>query len=192
MSDGSERAVLQVDRIDAVATITLNRPADRGNALTAELKTKLLATLTQVSGDEGVHAVVLTGAGTAFCAGQDLAEHAAALGGDPATAFATIEEHSRADRRDSDDTRRSPARATAPARPLWRPPQTSRSSPRPASATSSSPRRQNASGSGAAASTTSPCSTKVGSALSWPSSGVSAASFERARIGECLRRADVG
>jgi 2-(1,2-epoxy-1,2-dihydrophenyl)acetyl-CoA isomerase len=92
VGEGSEPAVLLVDRTEAVATITLNRP-DRGNALTAELKMKLLATLTQVSGDEGVRAVVLTGAGTAFCAGQDLAEHAAALGRDAATAFATIEEH---------------------------------------------------------------------------------------------------
>ena len=37
--------------------------------------------------------MVLTGAGRAFCAGQDLAEHAATLDDDPATAFATIEEH---------------------------------------------------------------------------------------------------
>ena len=84
--------VLVVERAGAVATITLNRP-DRGNALTTALKSELLAALTQVGDDEGVRAVVLTGAGSVFCAGQDLAEHAAALSRDPVSAFATIEQH---------------------------------------------------------------------------------------------------
>ena len=43
MTEGSGAApVLLVDRAGAVTTITLNRP-DRGNALTAELKSQLLA-----------------------------------------------------------------------------------------------------------------------------------------------------
>ena len=92
MADGSGPGVLAVEQTDAVATITLNRP-DRGNALTSALKSELLAVLTQAADDDGVRAVVLTGAGSAFCAGQDLAEHAAALHRDPASAFATIEEH---------------------------------------------------------------------------------------------------
>jgi 2-(1,2-epoxy-1,2-dihydrophenyl)acetyl-CoA isomerase len=62
----------------AVATITLNRPAAR-NALTAEMKTELLATLRQCASDPGVRAVILTGAGPAFCSGQDLREHAGLL-----------------------------------------------------------------------------------------------------------------
>ena len=62
----------------AVATITLNRPAAR-NALTADMKTELLATLRQCSSDPGVRAVILTGAGQAFCSGQDLREHAGLL-----------------------------------------------------------------------------------------------------------------
>jgi 2-(1,2-epoxy-1,2-dihydrophenyl)acetyl-CoA isomerase len=62
----------------AVATITLNRPAAR-NALTADMKTELLATLRQCSSDPRVRAVILTGAGQAFCSGQDLREHAALL-----------------------------------------------------------------------------------------------------------------
>jgi 2-(1,2-epoxy-1,2-dihydrophenyl)acetyl-CoA isomerase len=61
-----------------VATITLNRPAAR-NALTAETKTGLLDALRSCGSDTGVRAVILTGAGQAFCAGQDLREHAELL-----------------------------------------------------------------------------------------------------------------
>jgi 2-(1,2-epoxy-1,2-dihydrophenyl)acetyl-CoA isomerase len=65
----------------AVATITLNRPQAR-NALTAELKTALLGALRQAASSAGVRAVLITGAGQAFCAGQDLREHAGLLGAD--------------------------------------------------------------------------------------------------------------
>jgi 2-(1,2-epoxy-1,2-dihydrophenyl)acetyl-CoA isomerase len=61
-----------------VATITINRPAAR-NALTAETKVALLETLRDCSASEAVRAVVLTGAGKAFCSGQDLREHAELL-----------------------------------------------------------------------------------------------------------------
>ena len=63
----------------AVATITLNRPQAR-NALTAELKTALLGALRQAASSPQVRAVLITGAGQAFCAGQDLREHAELLG----------------------------------------------------------------------------------------------------------------
>ena len=70
----------------AVATITLNRPQAR-NALTAELKTALLGALRQAASSPQVRAVLITGAGQAFCAGQDLREHAELLGaGDPGEA----------------------------------------------------------------------------------------------------------
>ena len=62
----------------AVATITLNRPQAR-NALTAELKTALLGALRQAASSPQVRAVLITGAGRAFCAGQDLREHAELL-----------------------------------------------------------------------------------------------------------------
>ncbi len=84
--------VVLVDRTDAVATVTLNSP-DRRNALTRELKAALVAALEDVATDDGVRAVVLTGSGSAFCVGQDLGEHAAALEADPATAFDTVVEH---------------------------------------------------------------------------------------------------
>jgi 2-(1,2-epoxy-1,2-dihydrophenyl)acetyl-CoA isomerase len=68
----------------AVATITINRPAAR-NALTAETKVALLEAARTASGDDAVRAVVITGAGPAFCSGQDLREHAELLaaGGSP-------------------------------------------------------------------------------------------------------------
>ncbi|MEO8570668.1 MAG: enoyl-CoA hydratase-related protein [Chloroflexota bacterium] len=64
---------LRYEVADAVATITLDRP-EALNALTIALKTELLAAFRAVARDRGVRAVVLTGAGRAFCAGQDLKE----------------------------------------------------------------------------------------------------------------------
>jgi 2-(1,2-epoxy-1,2-dihydrophenyl)acetyl-CoA isomerase len=79
-------------RTGNVLTVTLSRP-DQANSLTTAAKEKLLATLTEAAGDDEVRAVVLTGSGRAFCAGQDLAEHAAALEADPAHAFDTVGLH---------------------------------------------------------------------------------------------------
>src|SRR5215218_4324526 len=56
-----------------VATLTLDRP-DALNALTVPMKVALREALGSVAGDRSVRAVILTGAGRAFCAGQDLAE----------------------------------------------------------------------------------------------------------------------
>lgn len=75
-----------------VAIVTLNRPGRR-NALDRATKVALRDRLRGVAADDAVRAVVLTGAGTAFCVGQDLAEHAAALRADPARAFDTVTEH---------------------------------------------------------------------------------------------------
>ena len=75
----------------AVATITLNRPAAR-NSLTAEMKTALAAALRQCAADSAVRALVLTGAGQAFCAGQDLREHAELLSAGQAP-LGTVREH---------------------------------------------------------------------------------------------------
>ena len=58
---------------DGVATLTLNRPAVL-NAFNRELSAELVAALHQIRGDDSVRAIVLTGSGRAFCAGQDLAE----------------------------------------------------------------------------------------------------------------------
>jgi enoyl-CoA hydratase/carnithine racemase len=58
---------------DGVATLTLNRP-DKLNALNTDLAVALNETLGRIGTDKNIHAVVLTGAGRAFCAGGDLAE----------------------------------------------------------------------------------------------------------------------
>jgi 2-(1,2-epoxy-1,2-dihydrophenyl)acetyl-CoA isomerase len=60
-------------RDGAVLTITLNRP-DVYNALNADLHRALQATLSEDASDPAVRAVVITGAGKGFCAGQDINE----------------------------------------------------------------------------------------------------------------------
>lgn len=64
--------VLTEDR-GPVRVITLNRP-ERLNAITASLVEGLIDAVQAANADEGVRAVVLTGAGRAFCAGDDLHE----------------------------------------------------------------------------------------------------------------------
>ena len=56
---------------DGVATLTLNRP-DRLNAMARPMMEALAEALPRLAGDSGVGAVVLTGAGRAFCAGGDV------------------------------------------------------------------------------------------------------------------------
>jgi 2-(1,2-epoxy-1,2-dihydrophenyl)acetyl-CoA isomerase len=65
---------LLVDRTDAVVTLTMNRPESM-NALDVELKEALRDTLASLESDRSCRAIVLTGAGKAFCVGQDLREH---------------------------------------------------------------------------------------------------------------------
>src|ERR1700744_530761 len=84
----TEPVVLQIE--GAVARVIINRP-DQRNALDAAAKAVLLERLGQVAGDDSVRAVVLTGAGAAFCVGQDLGEHAQALAAAPAPALDTVD-----------------------------------------------------------------------------------------------------
>ena len=55
----------------AVATIAFNRP-DRRNAMSDDMRTEFVAALQQVASDKTVNALVLTGRGSAFCAGGDI------------------------------------------------------------------------------------------------------------------------
>jgi hypothetical protein len=59
-------------RTDGVLTITLNRP-DRLNAFTDRMMTELVDAFDRADADDAVRAVIVTGAGRAFCAGADLA-----------------------------------------------------------------------------------------------------------------------
>ncbi|WP_425005324.1 enoyl-CoA hydratase [Mycolicibacterium sp. S3B2] len=56
---------------DRVATLTVNDP-ERRNAVTAEISAALRAAVDEAEADPGVHALIVTGAGKAFCAGADL------------------------------------------------------------------------------------------------------------------------
>jgi enoyl-CoA hydratase/carnithine racemase len=67
--------VLVEDAGDGVRIVTLNRP-QRLNAIVPELLEDLIAALQAADRDPAVRAVVLTGAGRAFCAGDDLKEFA--------------------------------------------------------------------------------------------------------------------
>ncbi len=69
-------APLRVGDAEGVRTITLDRPK-AFNSFNQELKAALLAALDDAATDSVVRAVMITGAGPAFCAGQDLKEHLA-------------------------------------------------------------------------------------------------------------------
>jgi enoyl-CoA hydratase/carnithine racemase len=75
MNDGSTVAAPSLLRrdTDGVAWLTLNRPASR-NALSTGLMEALDAELARIESDPRVKAVVIGGAGPAFCAGHDLRE----------------------------------------------------------------------------------------------------------------------
>jgi enoyl-CoA hydratase/carnithine racemase len=63
---------------DGVATITLQRPGQL-NAMSASMGQELIKALDDVDADPGVRAVIITGAGRAFCAGADLSSGADAF-----------------------------------------------------------------------------------------------------------------
>jgi len=72
-----------------VATVTMNRP-EAMNALNMQLGEELVDAMTRCRSDANVRAVVLKGAGRAFCAGGDLKAFSEFLQADPVTAFRTF------------------------------------------------------------------------------------------------------
>jgi 2-(1,2-epoxy-1,2-dihydrophenyl)acetyl-CoA isomerase len=73
---------ISVESAGGVATITLNRP-DVLNSVHALMSAELQSALAGAGSDPAVRAVIITGAGRGFCAGQDLSEVAAEEGRDP-------------------------------------------------------------------------------------------------------------
>jgi len=73
MPDYAKYENIQVDIDDGVATVTLNRP-DALNAVTRAMHAELEALFGEIGVDRDVRAIVLTGAGRAFCAGGDVKE----------------------------------------------------------------------------------------------------------------------
>jgi enoyl-CoA hydratase len=70
--------LLSIERRDAVAIVTLQRPEKR-NALSIDLRVELTDAFRGLGGEQDVGCIVLTGAGSAFCAGMDVTQ----FGGDP-------------------------------------------------------------------------------------------------------------
>ena len=70
--------LLSIERREAVALVTLQRPEKR-NALSIDLRVELTDAFGGLAEDDGVGCIVLTGAGSAFCAGMDVTQ----FGGEP-------------------------------------------------------------------------------------------------------------
>jgi len=71
MSDYSKYETIKVEKANRVATVTLNRP-DSLNAVNPVLHRELCTIWLDLAVDEEVNAIILTGAGRAFCAGGDV------------------------------------------------------------------------------------------------------------------------
>ncbi|HLK87390.1 MAG TPA: enoyl-CoA hydratase-related protein [Candidatus Binataceae bacterium] len=71
MPDYSRYESIKIEKADRVATVTLNRP-DRLNAVNPALHHELMTIWNDLAEDREVNAIVLTGAGRAFCAGGDV------------------------------------------------------------------------------------------------------------------------
>ncbi len=71
MPDYSRYHTLQIDCADQVATVTLHRP-EALNAVNEPMHTELETLFAEIAYDDAINAIVLTGAGRAFCAGGDI------------------------------------------------------------------------------------------------------------------------
>lgn len=70
MSDKTYETILY-DVEDGILTLTLNRP-DKMNAFTGEMMFEMIDAFDRADADDGVRAIIVTGADRAFCAGADL------------------------------------------------------------------------------------------------------------------------
>jgi 2-(1,2-epoxy-1,2-dihydrophenyl)acetyl-CoA isomerase len=75
-------ATIEFNLRDRVAQLTLNRP-EAMNSFTAAMHAEVAEALDTVAGDADIHALLLTGAGRGFCAGQDLNDRKRSAGAGP-------------------------------------------------------------------------------------------------------------
>ena len=59
------------DKADRIATVTMNRP-DKMNAWTAKMGAEMRQAMLDADRDDNIGAIILTGAGRAYCAGADM------------------------------------------------------------------------------------------------------------------------
>ncbi len=71
MTTAPQFNTLQLEVADSIATLTLNRP-EKLNAFNTPMRDELLAAFDHTDANDAVRAVIVTGAGRAFCAGADL------------------------------------------------------------------------------------------------------------------------
>ncbi|MXP41354.1 2-(1,2-epoxy-1,2-dihydrophenyl)acetyl-CoA isomerase [Altererythrobacter soli] len=85
---GYETVIYAVEQ--GVARVTLNRP-DRLNSFTEQMHREVAEALDMADADETVRALLLTGSGRGFCAGQDLNDRAVSPGGEAVDLGDTVE-----------------------------------------------------------------------------------------------------
>ncbi|MFZ6644979.1 crotonase/enoyl-CoA hydratase family protein [Undibacterium sp. TJN25] len=76
MSVNTDYETIKYDISDHILTITLNRP-EKLNAFTGKMMAELIDAFDKADADDDVRAIIMTGAGRAFCAGADLSSGAA-------------------------------------------------------------------------------------------------------------------
>ena len=67
-----EYKLIQMEVVNAIATITFNRPEKR-NAMSDDMRSEFIHALEHVSAEKAIRALVITGSGKGFCAGGDIA-----------------------------------------------------------------------------------------------------------------------
>lgn len=78
---GLDYSTILFEQRNGVGRLTLNRP-DRLNSFNTVMHEEVVKALDEIEGNPGIRAMLLTGAGRGFCAGQDLGDRAVAPGGE--------------------------------------------------------------------------------------------------------------